>query len=84
MAARSNLSRSAFAQRFTQVLGMAPLAYLTAWRMNLARELLESGLPVKTAATRAGYQSVASFTRAFARASGAAPAAWQRMRLGPR
>lgn len=84
MAARSNLSRSAFAQRFTQVLGLPPLAYLTAWRMHVARALLETGLPVKTAAARAGYQSVASFTRAFERAAGATPAAWQRMRLGPR
>ena len=82
MAARSNLSRSAFAQRFTQVLGLPPLAYLTAWRMHVARGLLETGLPVKTAAARSGYQSVASFTRAFERAVGATPAAWQRVRLG--
>ena len=40
LAAAAALSRSAFARRFTELLGEAPLAYLTQWRMALARERL--------------------------------------------
>lgn len=81
MAALSHLSRSAFAQRFTQVVGVPPLVYLTGWRMALARTLLAEGKPVKVVATQAGYQSAAAFARVFHRITGMAPGAWQRMRL---
>ena len=40
LAAEATLSRSAFARRFTDQLGVGPLAYLTEWRMALARERL--------------------------------------------
>lgn len=82
MAALAHLSRSAFAQRFAQVVGMPPLAYLTGWRMSLARSLLTEGKAVKVVATETGYQSVASFARVFQRVTGMPPGAWQRTRLG--
>jgi AraC-like DNA-binding protein len=40
LAAEAALSRSAFARRFTELLGLGLLAYLTEWRMALARERL--------------------------------------------
>ncbi|TXH57368.1 MAG: AraC family transcriptional regulator [Burkholderiaceae bacterium] len=82
MATLSNLSRSAFAQRFAQVVGVPPLLYLTGWRMSLARSLLAEGKPVKVVATQTGYRSVAAFARAFQRTAGVPPGAWQRTRLG--
>lgn len=82
MAALARLSRSAFAQRFAQVVGMPPLAYLTGWRMGLARCLLAEGKAVKVVAAETGYQSVTSFARVFQRANGMPPATWQRARLG--
>lgn len=82
MAALSHLSRSAFAQRFAQVLGVPPLVYLTGWRMALARSLLTEGKPVKVVAKQTGYQSAASFARVFQRTTGMPPATWQRMQLG--
>jgi AraC-like DNA-binding protein len=82
MAALAHLSRSAFAQRFTQVVGVPPLAYLTGWRMSLARDLLAQGKAVKVVATESGYRSVASFARVFQRVTGLSPGAWQRGRLG--
>lgn len=82
MATLSHLSRSAFAQRFAQVVGMPPLAYLTGWRMSLARSLLGEGKAVKVVAIEIGYRSVASFSRVFQRITGMPPGAWQRTRLG--
>ena len=82
MAALSHLSRSAFAQRFTLVVGMPPLAYLTSWRMSLARSLLAEGKAVKVVATEAGYRSAASFSRVFQRITGMPPGAWRHARLG--
>lgn len=82
MAQLAHLSRSAFAQRFAQVIGMPPLAYLTHWRMSLARSLLAEGQAVKVVATKTGYRGTASFARVFQRVSGMPPGAWQRARLG--
>ncbi len=81
MAKLSHLSRSAFAQRFAQVVGVPPQLYLTGWRMSLARSLLAEGKPVKVVARQAGYQSVAAFARIFQRTTGTPPGAWQRTRL---
>lgn len=81
MAAIAHLSRSAFAQRFHQVVGMPPLAYLTGWRISLARSLLAEGKAVKVVAAQVGYQNAASFARVFQRFTGQPPGAWQRARL---
>jgi transcriptional regulator GlxA family with amidase domain len=76
------LSRSAFAERFTALVGQPPLEYVARWRMTKAAELLrESDLPLGTVATRAGYHSEAAFSRAFKRHEGMAPATYRRRRL---
>jgi len=76
------LSRSAFAERFTALVGQPPLEYVARWRMTKAAELLrESDLPLGTVATRAGYHSEAAFSRAFKRHEGMAPATYRRQRL---
>ena len=79
MAALASLSRSAFAQRFTQVMGMPTLTYLTEWRMTAARDLLIQGKPVKVVASAVGYQSAAAFSRVFIRHVGFSPSEWQRL-----
>jgi AraC-like DNA-binding protein len=43
LAAQAGLSRSAFAARFTRLVGRAPLQYLTYWRMQHAQRLLRAG-----------------------------------------
>lgn len=78
LADRVHLSRSAFAQRFTQVVEVSPLAYLAAWRMQLARHALRQGRSVAQAAAQVGYESEAAFSRAFKREVGIAPALWRR------
>ena len=73
------LSRSAFAARFTDLVGEPPLEYVSRWRMTKAAELLrETDLSVLDVAERAGYHSEAAFSRAFRRREGTAPARYRR------
>ena len=76
LAARAALSRSAYFERFSRALGVAPMAYLLAWRMALARELLREGrASVAEAAQHVGYRSVSTFSMAFHRHTGLPPRA---------
>lgn len=72
-------SRSAFADRFTQLIGEAPIRYLARHRLrDAAQQLRESADSVTSVALDAGYESEAAFTRAFKREFGASPAAWRK------
>lgn len=74
LAREAGLSRAAFARRFSTVLGMPPLSYLTGWRMTTARRLLrETQLPLAAVAKRTGYGSEFAFAKAFKRELGVAP-----------
>lgn len=74
LAAAAGLSRSAFAARFAAKVGMTPAAYLTRWRMHLARgRLANGGEPVAVVAEDLGYRSEAAFNRAFKRVFGETP-----------
>jgi AraC-like DNA-binding protein len=78
LAAEAMLSRAAFARRFTAQLGVAPLAYLTGWRMALARERLrDSDDGIAAVADALGYASEFSFAAAFKRQHGVAPGRWR-------
>lgn len=82
LAQEACLSRSAFADRFTQTLGEPPLTYLTRHRMRLAaRQLSSSGLPINKIADQVGYASEAAFSQAFKREYGASPSVWRQQRL---
>jgi AraC-like DNA-binding protein len=82
LASAVGMSRSAFAARFTTLVGEAPLAYLTRWRMHLAADLLRGkGLTLSEVAGRVGYESEAAFSKAFKRQVGTSPGAF---RTGPR
>lgn len=73
------LSRSAFFERFTRMVGMAPMEYLLAWRMEIAKELLQnSDLTVSEVAERVGYGSSSSFSVAFSRHVGQSPSQFAR------
>ena len=62
------LSRTAFATRFREKIGMTPMRYITTWRMQKAKELLETtNLPLMSIADRVGYGSEAALSRAFHR-----------------
>lgn len=72
------MSRSAFAERFTEVLGDTPAGYLTRIRMVEARRYLAGNMSVTQASRRLGYESDAGFSRAFSRHVGTTPSAWRR------
>lgn len=73
------LSRSALHERFVELAGQPPMQYLTNWRMQCGARLLREGRDtVATIAQEVGYDSEASFARAFKRLMGQPPAAWRR------
>jgi len=73
------LSRSALHERFVELIGQPPMAYLAQWRMQLASKMLrESQASVLSIAMRIGYDSEAAFGRAFKRIVGMPPATWRR------
>ena len=73
LAREAAMSRSAFAARFTQVVGVPVMTYVASWRMHVAADRLARGDGVAQAAAAAGYESAAAFSRAFTRATGSPP-----------
>lgn len=68
-------SRSAFTERFTKLVGMPPIRYLTVWRLRAARlRLRETHQSVAQVAHSVGYDSEEAFSRAFKREFGLSPA----------
>ena len=66
LARLAGLSRTVFAERFRERMGMTPMKYLGAWRLQKARRLLvESEASVGEVASRVGYASESAFSRAF-------------------
>lgn len=85
LAREVGLSRSAFAERFTQLIGQPPMSYLAHWRLQLAAtRLRESGTCLGQIAYDIGYESQAAFNRAFKREFGLPPATWRKQRGQPR
>jgi transcriptional regulator GlxA family with amidase domain len=79
LAAAANLSRSSFAERFAHLVGVPPITYLTDWRMQVAAaRLRDTHRPIAQIAADIGYESEATFTRAFKRATGVAPGRYRR------
>ncbi|MCC6521515.1 MAG: AraC family transcriptional regulator [Polyangiaceae bacterium] len=78
------MSRSAFAARFTELVGEPAMQYLARWRMHVAVTWLkEESTGLGEMATRLGYQSEAAFSRAFKRFMGVPPGVVRRKGLEP-
>ena len=73
------MSRSALAQRFTDLVGQPPMQYLTRWRLIVAAQRLRrEPTSVNRIAEHIGYESQAAFNRAFKREFGVTPVQWRR------
>ncbi|HEU4625086.1 MAG TPA: AraC family transcriptional regulator [Steroidobacteraceae bacterium] len=73
------LSRSALHERFAEMIGQGPMQYLANWRIQVGAALLRNtSATVAAVAQEVGYESEATFTRAFKRLVGKPPGVWRR------
>ena len=85
LAEAAAMSRSAFAARFKELLRQTPMEYVTEWRMQKAMQLLEQrDQKLIDVARSVGYESDASFSKAFKRVVGANPGQYLRRVLKTR
>jgi AraC-like DNA-binding protein len=81
LARATGASRSAFAERFTRLIGEPPMRYLARQRLRSAAQRLRvTAESIATVALGAGYESESAFSRAFKREYGTSPAAWRKAR----
>lgn len=84
LARKAAMSRSAFAARFTRIVGEPAMRYLARWRLQVAREALrDCEDPLGVVAERFGYRSEAAFSRAFKREFGVSPGSDRRAARAP-
>jgi len=78
LAEKVGVSRSVLAERFRHYLHQPPMAYLTRWRLQLgARALTSTNRSVAEIASDVGYETEASFNRAFKRHFHSPPARYR-------
>ncbi len=74
------LSRSAFSERFTRLVGEAPKTYLQRWRFEVAKQALQDGqASILSIALNAGYRSEAAFSKAFKLHAGHSPGSYRKI-----
>ena len=79
LARETAMSRSAFAARFSELVGEPVMQCVTRWRMQVALDWLRhDDVPIAQLAARLGYESEAAFSRAFKRTIGISPGAARR------
>jgi AraC-like DNA-binding protein len=78
LAAEVHVSRATFSRRFTELVGVSPMAYVSQWRLAAAADLLRSGSgTVEQIAGQVGYASPFAFSAAFRREHGLSPRAYR-------
>jgi AraC-like DNA-binding protein len=79
LAGIAGMSRSAFAARFREILGCAPIEYLARWRIAIAKDALLSGAKsLDRIADEIGYESASAFSTAFSKRLGCSPGRFAR------
>jgi AraC-like DNA-binding protein len=74
LARECGTSRATLARRFTEMVGEAPMSFLTSWRISLAADLLrEPGASLGSVAHRVGYRTPFALSTAFKRVRGVSP-----------
>lgn len=74
----AGMSRSQFAARFRERVGVPPAEYVARYRMALTQQQLRRGRPLKQIADEVGYAGTAALSRAFSTLCGCSPRAWLR------
>ncbi len=84
LAEAAGMSRSAFIERFSRLVGRPPIHYLKSWRLQIAANLLaQSDQDIKRIAEDCGYGAETSFHRAFKQQTGFTPGAWRALHQSP-
>jgi len=79
LANAAGMSRTGFAVQFQKQMQMAPMEYVTSWRMEIAKKILrKNNTSLTDAAESAGYASDSAFTRAFKKETGVTPAEFRK------
>ena len=79
LALEIGMSRSRFAHRFKELMGLGPMAYLLEWRLQKSLSLLDmSNMSVQQISSKSGYKSSAAFTRAFSSQFGISPTEYRK------
>jgi AraC-like DNA-binding protein len=79
LAGIAGMSRSAFAARFGETLGCAPIEYLARWRLAVAKDALTRGSKsLDRIADEIGYESASAFSTAFRKRLGCSPGRFAR------
>ena len=74
----AGMSRTNFAVQFQKKMAMSPMQYVTAWRLEIAKQCLaDPSNSVSEAAEQAGYASDSAFARVFKREIGLSPASFR-------
>jgi len=82
LASEVGMSRSRFAHRFKELLGIGPMAYSSEWRLQKSLQLLDgSNINIQQVASKSGYKSAAAFTRAFSGQFGFSPTEYRQKNL---
>ncbi len=72
------VSRATLARRFSRLVGVAPMAYLTRWRLALAADLLhDRAMTLASVARQVGYTNPFALSVAFKREYGVSPQAYR-------
>lgn len=76
VAAEVGVSRAVLARRFTELVGVPPMQFLTSWRIDLAADLLRRpDTTIGAVAAQVGYSTPFALSNAFKRARGISPRA---------
>ena len=79
MAQRAGMSRTNFAVQFQKKMAMPPMQYVSAWRMEIAKQCLaDPANSLSDTAENAGYASDSAFARVFKKEVGMTPASFRK------
>ncbi len=73
IAGRCGMNYNTFRKQFTKNFGISPGQYRIQYRIDYAKQLLESGIPVGEVAAQLGYPDIYSFTHQFTSVTGRSP-----------
>lgn len=79
LCSQAGLSKTVLSEKFTALIGSPPIEYLITWRLQIAAQWLkEPNMTIEQVAERCGYDSAASFSKAFKRCFKVSPGTFRR------